>query len=80
MTTLLYTMPAVISALILGAHFFRAGDLVSTSVCAVTPLLLVTSRVWAIRLVQMLLVAGFFVCLRIRVPETIHSGISQGRT
>lgn len=51
----LLALPAVLCLWVLGAHFLRAGNLVLTVVCAALPLVLLIRRVWAVRIVQVVL-------------------------
>jgi hypothetical protein len=54
-------VPALLSAILLSAHFFRQGDVLISVGCIVSPLLLVIRKTWAVRGLQILLLAGFFV-------------------
>lgn len=60
---ILRSIPAVIALLLLGAHFFRGGNLVPTVACVLLPLLLVVQRRIALRVVQCSLAAGVFIWL-----------------
>lgn len=52
-------LPAILSALVLGAHASRNGwPLVVVALLAATPLLLIARRLWAVRVVQAVLVLG----------------------
>lgn len=51
-------LPVVLSALLLGAHFFRAGLFPVVILALLFPALLFFRRAWAARLVQILLVLG----------------------
>ena len=61
MMNVLCTLPAVMSALILGAHFLRSDWIVIAAICTLAPLLLLTGKTWAIRIVQLLLTVGVFI-------------------
>jgi hypothetical protein len=50
--------PVIFSALLLGAHFLRAGFLPLVLLSLAFPLLLLIGRMWAVRLVQVILVLG----------------------
>jgi hypothetical protein len=50
--------PAVLSCLVLGAHFLRFGLYPITLLCALLPLVLLARRVAAVRAVQLFLVLG----------------------
>jgi len=58
MRTFLLLMPAGLSALLLGAHFLRRGDLLPVVACLVLVALLFVRRDWAARVVQVALVLG----------------------
>lgn len=45
-------LPTVLSALLLGAHFLRSGNLVLVAACAAFPLVLLFRREWAVRATQ----------------------------
>lgn len=51
-------VPAVLSSLIVAAHFLRGGHIVLLGVTLAIPLLLLTRKIWAIRTVQTALIAG----------------------
>lgn len=52
-------LPAILSALVLGAHASRNGwPLAVAALLAATPLLLVARKLWAVRVVQAVLVLG----------------------
>ncbi|MFP5212374.1 MAG: hypothetical protein ACLGPL_03240 [Acidobacteriota bacterium] len=51
-------LPVIVSALVLGAHFFRSGnDVLMAASLAVVPLLVLKKR-WIVRAVQVVLVLG----------------------
>ena len=56
--TLLLTLPAVLSLIVLGAHFYRAGDWPITLLCLALTGLLALPRAWVARVVQVALVLG----------------------
>jgi hypothetical protein len=64
MRAFLLLLPAGLSALALGAHFLRPGDLGLVVVCLVLLGLLFVRRLWAARLVQLALLAGALEWLR----------------
>jgi hypothetical protein len=51
-------IPMLISLLTLAAHFFRGGNLVMVLICCAAPWLMVLRRVWATRLLQVILLLG----------------------
>ncbi len=57
-------LPVILSFLLLGAHFYRAGHLVLTGFCLAVPFLAFLPRPWVPRLFQILLLAGAFEWLR----------------
>ena len=57
-------LPVIISFLLLGAHFYRAGAVVVAGVCVAFPLLLFLRQWWVPRLFQILLVLGALEWLR----------------
>jgi hypothetical protein len=63
MAHLLLLLPSV-AALLLAAHFFRAGLLVIAAISLAAPLLLAVPRPWAARLMQLALLAGAIEWLR----------------
>lgn len=52
------SIPTVLSALLLAAHFLRAGDLFWMTLSLVFPVLLLVHRSWAVRTVQACLLAA----------------------
>jgi hypothetical protein len=62
--TFLLLLPAGLSALALGAHFLRRGDLVPVAACLAVFALLFLRRCWAARVVQVALLAGTIEWLR----------------
>jgi len=71
-------IPAVLSALLLGAHFLRGGDLAWTGISLTLPLLLFVRSPWAIRVVQVSLVtaAGVWVLAAV---EIARMRLAEGR-
>lgn len=57
-------LPVILSFLLLGAHFYRAGWLPVAVLCAGLPLLLFMRATWVPRLFQALLVLGALEWLR----------------
>lgn len=51
-------VPAIVSALVMGAHFLRGGNIVLVVVALAAPFLLLTRRAWAVRAVQVGLLAS----------------------
>jgi hypothetical protein len=64
MRAFLLLLPAGLSALVLGAHFLRRGELGLLAACLVLLGLLFVRRPWAVRLLQLALLAGAFEWLR----------------
>jgi hypothetical protein len=56
--------PVVVVALVLAAHFYRAGELLALVATLCTPALLIVRRPWAARLLQAGLVLGALEWLR----------------
>ena len=54
----LAAVPLVLSSLLIGAHFLRAGELVLLAICLAAPLLVLTRQLAAVRAVQLLLLAA----------------------
>lgn len=81
MTALLLILP-VLSLLVLGAHFYRAGSLLLVGFCLVTLGLLTVRRSWAPRIVEVVLILGAFewlrTALRIRAAREAM-GATSGR-
>ncbi|MEZ4648053.1 MAG: hypothetical protein R3E97_04560 [Candidatus Eisenbacteria bacterium] len=61
---ILQLLPAVLSLLVLGAHFYRAGDLLLVAPLPILLALLFVRRSWAARIVQGALVLGTFEWVR----------------
>jgi hypothetical protein len=57
-------LPVILSFLLLGAHFYRAGLAPVTVLCLAAPSLLLLSQPWVPRLFQAVLVLGAFEWLR----------------
>jgi hypothetical protein len=49
-------VPLILSAVLIAAHFFRAGNIVLVIFCILAPLILITRARWAVIVVQVLLV------------------------
>ncbi|MEA1987356.1 MAG: hypothetical protein U9N76_07700 [Candidatus Marinimicrobia bacterium] len=73
MIHILIFFPIVLSSLLLGAHFNKAGWLPLVIFCALLPFLLFIKRVWVARLVQIVLILGAIEWIRITIV------IAQGR-
>lgn len=74
---ILIFFPIVLSLLLLGAHFNKAGWLPLVIFCVILPFLLFIKRVWVARLVQIVLVLGAIEWIRITiviVGERIDAG------
>ena len=54
----LYLLPVVLSALLLGAHFLRMGIMPLVALAVVLPFFLLIRRAWAARWVQIVLALG----------------------
>jgi hypothetical protein len=54
----LLLIPSFLSALLLAAHFFRNGQYVLVLISCALPWLLVLRRIWAVRLLQVMLLIG----------------------
>lgn len=59
--TFLRILPVILAALLLAAHFFRAGQGGLALVSAGAPMILLTGRLWAVRIIQILLLAASLV-------------------
>ena len=57
-------LPVILSFLLLGAHFYRAGLEIAAVLCLALPFLLVLRQAWIPRLFQALLVLGALEWLR----------------
>ena len=55
---LLISIPALLSSLVLAAHFFRSGQLILTLACCLAPWLLALRVTWATRILQIVLFLG----------------------
>ena len=62
--TFVKLLPVMLSALLLGAHFFRADLVPLAVVVALLPAVLVVKRAWAARLAQLVLALGALEWLR----------------
>jgi hypothetical protein len=51
-------IPAVLSLIVLAAHFLRAPNMLLAGICLLAPLLLLWRQAWAVRIVQVLLLIG----------------------
>jgi hypothetical protein len=62
----LVALPAVLSMLVLAAHFLRGGAPVLALACAAAPplLLLAWRRTWAVKLLQAMLILGALLWIR----------------
>lgn len=57
-------LPVILSFLLLGAHFYRAGLVVAAVLCLALPFLLLLRKAWVPRLLQVVLVLGALEWLR----------------
>ncbi len=76
--TFLLILPAVLSLLLLGAHFLRDGVVVLVAACAGLCLLLLIARPWVARVVQAALVLGSLEWIRTLVVLALqrqHAGL-----
>ena len=60
----LQIFPVILSFLFLAAHFSRADLLLLTLISLLIPFLLFFKRVWVVRIIQLLLIAGAFEWVR----------------
>lgn len=51
-------VPILVSALLLGAHFFRSGSILLVILALLIPVVLLIKRPWAARLVQLSMIIG----------------------
>ena len=58
--TIAWLLPPALAAIVLAAHFYRAGNLVFCGLSAGLVALLFVPRAWAVRVVQLGLLAGAF--------------------
>jgi len=61
---LLLLLPAILSTLVLGAHFYRSGLLVLVILLALLPMLLFYRQAWVARLMQVALLLGMIEWIR----------------
>ncbi len=66
------TLPVIFSALLIAAHFFRAGSLLPAIICLFFPLLLFTRNRWAPRLLTIFLLLSAAEWLRTMVVFIGH--------
>jgi hypothetical protein len=57
-------LPVILSILLLGAHFYRAGLEIAAVLCLALPFLLLLRKAWVPRLLQVVLVLGALEWLR----------------
>lgn len=70
MRTILRTVPAVLGCVVLGAHFLRDGRVETALAVALSPLLVLARRGWAVRVVQGVLATGVVVWIHTLVVLT----------
>ena len=65
-------VPVALSAILLGAHFLRDGEIAFVAILLSLPFLLLVRKRWAVRVVQAALVAGslMWIATAIRIGET----------
>lgn len=54
--TILRLLPVILSALLIAAHFKRADMIVIALLCIAIPAILLTRKIWAVRVVQLFLI------------------------
>jgi hypothetical protein len=69
----------IISAILLGAHFLRDGNLLLTVVCLLTPALLFIRRLWVLWLLQGLAYLGAVIWL-VTLAQLVMERIAMGRS
>lgn len=57
-------LPVILSSLLLGAHFYRSGNVILAGFCVLLPFFLFLRKPWIPRLFQVLLVLGALEWLR----------------
>jgi hypothetical protein len=57
-------LPVIISCLLLGAHFLRAGNIPLTVGCVLMPLLLLINAWWSVMIVQLLTYIGVLIWVK----------------
>lgn len=55
---ILKLLPVILSLLLIGAHFFRSGNIIIVLFAVTTLLLLLICKPWVVRLCQIILVTG----------------------
>ncbi len=55
---ILKLLPVILSLLLIGAHFFRSGNIIIVLFAVITMLLLLIRKPWVVRLCQIILVTG----------------------
>jgi hypothetical protein len=60
-------IPIIIAALLLAAHFLRAGNLLLTAVCGLMPLLLLIKKRWSVWALQLFAFAGVVIWLGVAI-------------
>jgi len=77
MRTAFLLLPAALSALVLGAHFLRRGQLFAVLLCLALVALLFTRRAWCARVVQGALLLGAIEWMR-TIAETVPQRVAAG--
>jgi hypothetical protein len=75
---ILRILPLILSFLLLGAHFFRGGNIILTAVCILLPLLLLFKKRWILLLLRGLIYCGALVWVHtavVLVQQRILLGI-----
>ncbi|MEX0776603.1 MAG: hypothetical protein WD042_12945 [Phycisphaeraceae bacterium] len=74
---ILALIPAILSCLLLAAHFYRMQGFVLAGICVAAPFVLLVQRWWAVRVMQVVLALGaaewFFTIANIYV-ERVQEG------
>jgi len=68
-------IPAVLSLLLLGAHFLRANQLALTAICAIAIILLLIKRAWVIALQQIILFIGSGIWISVTYQIWVQRGL-----
>ncbi len=72
------TLPAILSCLLLGAHFLRYGNLVGVGVCLLLPATLLIRNPWGIRILQAFMGISAVIWVQTTV-QIVRMRIFQGR-
>ena len=72
-----HIIPAIISSVILSAHFLRSTHMAEVFLCLISPFLLLIKRNWAVRIFQFLLLVGSLIWVKTTV-ELLGIRMSMG--